>query len=90
MIIICALLLVGVRRRDVARCRERRRDRSATATRSAWLYIGVGLSSTVVLVVALVWAVRVMADIDQPPHAPALTIEVTGQQWWWKARYLDR
>lgn len=87
VITICALLLVGVRRRYL-------RDAAAAAALaperdgSAWLYIGVG-ASTVVLVFVLVWAVRVMAHINQPPQAPALTIEVTGQQWWWKARYLD-
>jgi cytochrome c oxidase subunit 2 len=53
----------------------------------AWIGIGVGVSS-VVLLGALVWTVVVLAAINGPPSKPALTIEVTGQQWWWKARYL--
>jgi cytochrome c oxidase subunit 2 len=31
----------------------------------------------------------VLARVNAPPGPAALTIEVTGQQWWWKARYLD-
>jgi cytochrome c oxidase subunit II len=54
----------------------------------AWIGIGVGVSS-VVLLGALVWTVVVLAAIDEPPIKPVLTIEVTGQQWWWKARYLS-
>ncbi len=30
-----------------------------------------------------------LAAINEPPTKPALTIEVTGQQWWWKVRYLS-
>lgn len=56
-----------------------------------WLYWGVGLSS-ITLLGTLVWTLVVLADVSSPPvsssgHEPH-TIEVTGQQWWWKARYL--
>ena len=30
-----------------------------------------------------------LAAIDRPSQRPALNIEVTGQQWWWKVRYLS-
>lgn len=53
-----------------------------------WLYWGVGISS-VALLGSLVWTVVVLAAVNGPPAPPALTIEVTGQQWWWKARYLS-
>ena len=53
-----------------------------------WIYIGVGISS-VALFASLVWTVIVLAAVNGPPGPPALTIEVTGQQWWWKARYLS-
>jgi cytochrome c oxidase subunit 2 len=53
-----------------------------------WVYAGVGISSFV-LTIALVWTVRVLARVNGPPTSPAFTIEVTAQQWWWKARYLD-
>ncbi len=53
-----------------------------------WISIGVGISS-VVLLGSLIWTVIVLADISGPPSNPQVTIEVTGQQWWWKARYLS-
>jgi cytochrome c oxidase subunit 2 len=52
-----------------------------------WLWVGVG-TSTVVLVFTVVWTMMVLARIEAPPTAPAVTIEVTGKQWWWQARYL--
>jgi cytochrome c oxidase subunit 2 len=53
-----------------------------------WLYWGIGTSS-LVLLGSLVWTVVVLADVNGPPTAPKLTIEVTGQQWFWKIRYLS-
>lgn len=52
-----------------------------------WLWIGVGLS-TLVLLFTVVWTIRVLAGISRPPGAPPVTIEVTGRQWWWEVRYL--
>jgi len=52
-----------------------------------WLWIGVGLS-TLVLLFTVVWTVKVLADIQSPPHAAGITIEVTGRQWWWQVRYI--
>ena len=52
-----------------------------------WLWIGVGLS-TLALLFTLVWTVKVLADIQAPPAKPAVTIEVTGRQWWWQVRYI--
>lgn len=54
----------------------------------SWIVIGVGIS-TVALLGSLVWTVVVLAAINGPPTKPGLTLEVTGQQWWWKARYLS-
>ena len=53
-----------------------------------WLWIGVGVSS-IPLIVALVWTISVLAAVSGPPGKPKVLIEVTGAQWWWKARYLD-
>ena len=52
-----------------------------------WFYIGVPLT-VVALIGALAWTVTVLAAVDSPTVAPRLTIEVTGHQWWWEARYL--
>jgi cytochrome c oxidase subunit 2 len=54
----------------------------------AWLWIGVGLSALVLLLTVL-WTMKVLADIQTPPKAPGVTIEITGRQWWWQVRYLS-
>ena len=54
----------------------------------SWLWIGVGISS-LVLLLSIVWTVSVLAEISRPGVKPALTIEVTGKQWWWQVRYLS-
>jgi cytochrome c oxidase subunit 2 len=53
-----------------------------------WLWIGVGLSSFVLLL-SVVWTVAVLADIARPASKPSVVIEVTGKQWWWQIRYLS-
>jgi cytochrome c oxidase subunit 2 len=52
-----------------------------------WFYIGMPLT-VVALIGALVWTVMVLAAVDSPAVQPRLTMEVTGHQWWWEARYL--
>jgi cytochrome c oxidase subunit 2 len=55
----------------------------------AW--IGIGLALTVVaLAASLIWTVEVLAEINSPATHPALTLEVTGHQWWWEVRYLGQ
>ena len=85
VVIVCVLVLTAI-----ARGRARAADEVALTdgTPAWWVYFGVGLS-TFVLACALVWTVRVLAMVNAPPGPAALTIEVTGNQWWWKARYLD-
>ena len=53
-----------------------------------WILIGVGLSSAVLLG-TVVWTMSVLAAVTAPAAKPALTIEVTGHQWWWQVRYLS-
>ncbi|HEY1615537.1 MAG TPA: cytochrome c oxidase subunit II [Rhizomicrobium sp.] len=53
-----------------------------------WLWLGVGIS-TLVLLFSVVWTMIVLAKVTSPITKPALTIEVTGRQWWWQVRYLN-
>ena len=54
-----------------------------------WLGLGVGISA-VLLLISVVWTMAVLAKVSAPPPGSnPLTIEVNGQQWWWKARYLN-
>jgi cytochrome c oxidase subunit 2 len=51
-----------------------------------WLWIGVGVSS-LVLLFTVVWTVVVLAKVIVPATRPTVTIEITGKQWWWQAKY---
>jgi cytochrome c oxidase subunit 2 len=79
--VVSILLLVALMRRRAA-------AGEIAGDAAGWVYAGVGISAFV-LTIALVWTVRVLAHVNAPQGEPALTIEVTAQQWWWKARYLD-
>ena len=85
VVIVCVLVVTAI-----ARSCARESDATAATedTASWWVYVGVGLSSFV-LACTLVWTVRVLATVNAPPGPAAVTIEITGSQWWWKARYLD-
>jgi cytochrome c oxidase subunit 2 len=47
---------------------------------------GVGIS-TLVLLFTVGWTLVVLAQLHARASQPVLTIEVTGHQWWWEARY---
>lgn len=53
-----------------------------------WIWIGLA-ASAIPLLVALVWTISVLAAVNAPRGPMELTIEVTAQRWWWKARYLN-
>lgn len=84
IVIVAALVLMAIARRRPAA------DRNVVVSGggTSWITIGVGIS-TAVLVVTVVWTMRVLAMVAQPPGKSDLTIEVTAHQWWWEARYLD-
>jgi cytochrome c oxidase subunit II len=88
VLIITALVLIGTwKRRSRNDLVLEPIERSGGGLK--WISIGVGISS-VVLVASLVWTMAVMARVNGPPATSSpLTIEITGQQWWWKARYLN-
>lgn len=53
----------------------------------SWIYVGLPLT-ILALAIFLVWTLEVMAAIDSPSRRPALTLEVSGHEWWWGVRYL--
>lgn len=89
--IVCtALVVIGVWRRRVTEVGDAVEripvERGPAGLR--WITMGVGISS-VALLGSLIWTVIVLADVSRPSSAPQMTLEVTGQQWWWKGRYLS-
>jgi cytochrome c oxidase subunit 2 len=51
-----------------------------------WMYVGMPLT-VLALAILLVWTLKVMAAIDSPSRVPALTLDITGHEWWWEVRY---
>jgi cytochrome c oxidase subunit 2 len=70
----------------------RRRDGSDRAPSDRTLGLAVGgalAATTAVLIVNLVIDMRVAHALDHLSADDALTIEITGQQWWWEVEYVD-
>jgi cytochrome c oxidase subunit 2 len=45
------------------------------------------LISAVPLFITLVWTMVALAKVSGPPRNAALTLDVTGHEWWWEVRY---
>ncbi|HEV2702270.1 MAG TPA: cytochrome c oxidase subunit II [Steroidobacteraceae bacterium] len=54
---------------------------------SRWIRNGLLLSG-IPLLVALVWTMVTLAAVSGPPPHPAVTLDVTGHQWWWEVTYV--
>ena len=86
--IVTGLLLAGVFRRRAVPARPDPREAPVErpAAGLSWIYVGSAVSAAV-LVGAAIWTFSTLAAVSTPPQTPALTIRVTGHQWWWEARY---
>lgn len=90
VVIVTALVAWGVWRRGVGITGGIARvPVTAGPRRGTFVLIAVSISA-VVLLGSLIWSVIVLADVNSPDKDPALTIDVTGQQWWWKATYQNQ
>ncbi|HWG11536.1 MAG TPA: cytochrome c oxidase subunit II [Rhodanobacteraceae bacterium] len=87
-VIIALLLLGGIFHGRVARTGNDSRQLAVRRDAGGlmWIYIGVGLSS-LVLIGAMIWTLEVTAVISNPPRTPAFTVQVSASQWWWALRY---
>jgi cytochrome c oxidase subunit 2 len=84
-LIIAVLLWIGVRRRKTAgEISSVPVERGGDGLR--WISLGL-IISAVPLLITLVWTVVALAKVSGPPQNPALTLDVTGHQWWWEVRY---
>jgi cytochrome c oxidase subunit 2 len=58
--------------------------------RAGWLIIGGGaLIPTVVLAALLIYGLGMLPDMLSPARDGSLTVKVTGEQWWWRVRYVS-
>ena len=53
-----------------------------------WIYIGTGVSTCILFALAI-YTLVTLNVIAKPTRAPALTLTVTGYDWWWKVDYED-
>jgi cytochrome c oxidase subunit 2 len=85
IVIVAVLVAAGVvargRRLDAGAVPE-----VASGGGGAWIWVGL-IPTGLALLISLVWTVVVLAQINSPPGKPALTLEITGHQWWWEVRY---
>lgn len=85
---ITVLVLVGVLVRRVKVSQIRHAPIFLGATGLDWIAWGV-LGTFIILLGTLVWNFKVLATINAPPTKPKITLDVTGQQWFWRTRYLN-
>jgi cytochrome c oxidase subunit II len=84
--IVAFLLLFGIfrRRPDSSNALLRPSEHSNAGLR--WVYVGTGLS-TLALLIAAFWTMRVLAGVVRPGEEPKLALDIVGHQWWWEVRY---
>lgn len=90
VIVIIAVLGAAAlaRRRPPATAESGRLPVGPDAGGTSWIYLGTGISTAVLIAVA-VWTFTTLAAVGDVPANPVVTIEVTGHQWWWEVRYLS-
>lgn len=86
VLIVVGLLLLGalVRKRRAADFHQL--EHAGHGLR--WIYLGTGIS-TCILFALVIYTLTTLNTIARPPSAPALTLTVTGYDWWWKVAYDD-
>jgi cytochrome c oxidase subunit II len=87
VVVITALLIRSVwRTRAYRSIAIEERELMPAAGGLGWLYVGVGVS-TLVLIATAAWAMVTLAAVSEPPGKTAFTIALTGHQWWWQVNY---
>ena len=88
VLIIIALVLIALLHKHAPRDELYSDQVQRSGSGLSWIYAGVGIS-VVVLIGLFIFSMVTLGAVNRPLHAPALTIVVTGHQWWWEARYDD-
>jgi cytochrome c oxidase subunit 2 len=85
-LVVSALVLVAARRGRTAEFLPPQR----TAGGLRWIVIGGIIVPTVILAAVFVLTMLTQAAVAAPSAPPAVTVQITGHQWWWEVHYLDR
>jgi cytochrome c oxidase subunit II len=89
VVIISVLVLVALfHRRPVLEASDAGTHIERSGTGVGWIYVGVGIS-TLVLIVLYCISIVTYAAAARPARKASLTIEIKAHQWWWEARYDD-
>lgn len=83
-LIVALLLVVAIWRRRPAA------DQRTIGPESGgvrWVYIGTGIS-TCILAGLVVYSLLILNAVAKPSQEPALILDVTGYDWWWKVEYI--
>jgi len=67
---------------------EGRQPLDSRGNGAAFVYVGVGIS-TLVLIASAAWAMSTLNRVAREPADGPLTIEIAAHQWWWEVRYLN-
>jgi cytochrome c oxidase subunit 2 len=86
MVVVTVLVLAGIYRKRPRPASARELTVSRDEGGLPWIYIGVGVS-TLVLIACAVWTMLTVAAVAMPAHAAGLTLQVNAAQWWWNVRY---
>jgi cytochrome c oxidase subunit 2 len=84
--IIAVLVLAAIYRQRMPPASPRELTVARDEGGLSWIYLGVGIS-TVVLIACAVWTMFTVAAVAMPASAANLTLHVTASQWWWDVRY---
>jgi cytochrome c oxidase subunit 2 len=85
--VVCVAILWGI-------ARGRGKTDDATGRREItsglnWIYFGLAIT-LVVLLATFAGTMVTLNAASHPPRTPAVTLDVTGHQWWWEVTYHDR
>lgn len=87
VVIMAALVIAGVVSRRVRGVTDPTSVSAAAGEPGLrWIYLGLA-PTLLALLIALLWTLKVVAAVNSPARKPALTLEVTGHQWWWEVIY---
>ncbi len=64
-------------------------DAPGTSTRLGWIVAGAAAVTVVTLIVLTVSSVVAGRGLTSPSGPGAITVDVTGHQWWWEFEYQD-